>query len=105
LTTTRKDPPYSAYFSAGLAFRVRKLCQAKRYNALRPGLDAWQQTNLTTACLTRLAIPEAIKNRRAVVLWQQTNEEDVQDRNWLAYKILSDVFDQLLHLMTFRTSI
>jgi hypothetical protein len=36
-------------------------------------------------------VPEAIKNRRAVVLWQQTNNG--QDRNWIAYKIISDVFD------------
>ncbi|RPI59369.1 MAG: hypothetical protein EHM48_08985, partial [Planctomycetaceae bacterium] len=80
-------PPIPAYFSAGPAFRMRRLA-GDEFNMYGIGFTRGRN-GLPEDGLPDEILPEAIRNRRAIVLWQQTGNPPVQ--TWLAYKLLTDI--------------
>lgn len=78
-------PPFPAYFSAGLAFRLRWISGVD-YNLY--GLGFLRGDSTVADGLADGIVPPAAEGRRAIVLWRQAGNG--QNRTWLAYKLLSD---------------
>ncbi len=81
-----KSPPVPAYYSAGPVFRLRRP-SGDGYNMY--GLGFMRSNSGKPDGLPDEIVPEAVRDHRAIVLWQQTGNG--QHRTWLAYKRMSDL--------------